>query len=519
MLGRQLLFCALIGVVVCSCSAPRPRASAGSSATDAYAATIARIERTDPGSPTLLNARLAYGEFLLSGAPGPCAPRLVLAQEQLGTVDASAKTRVLFPQGWARASDLEYRLHVARAECAGKAGDRDDLLAAVEAARRAVTLYRRAFDYHSMVVMQFDAAMVLRRLGDNAAAVTALEAALDMDREYGFADDARQNYGLLLDWEGKPSGTAQVAGLMRDFPARRATLKFRWHPTHAHIRLEVSRYCLEDGEVVHSHATAAYEHDISAEPSGGFSVKVDGPLTWRDTGVWPAERNARTAQLYFPPLRLPALDFTVSAAGEFRGVTNSEAFSTRLTEDTDRLIKAGAPADDAAGGAVGRAIDAAAIALSPGMLEAATSESYQLETAMWIGATLDQGVWYQLSAPLTLPGISRIIVQQRMEFAFTRRVACAAGMAAGSCIEIVIHATPDKEALQALLADIPSPFPNLTFRDYDASIDARIVVDPTTLLAHEREERVYWYASFGKDAADTILESDHLVSTSSYGDH
>jgi hypothetical protein len=60
------------------------------------------------------------------------------------------------------------------------------------------------------------------------------------------------------------------------------------------------------------------------------------------------------------------------------------------------------------------------------------------------------------------------------------------------------------------------PSPNLTFRNYDASIDVRIVVDPATLLAYQREERIYWYASFGKEAAETVLESDHLLSTSSY---
>jgi hypothetical protein len=39
---------------------------------------------------------------------------------------------------------------------------------------------------------------------------------------------------------------------------------------------------------------------------------------------------------------------------------------------------------------------------APGMLEAQTIENYQLETAMWIGATLEQGVWYEISAPLSL---------------------------------------------------------------------------------------------------------------------
>ncbi|MGH8268513.1 MAG: hypothetical protein ACRES1_00505, partial [Steroidobacteraceae bacterium] len=515
----QLLLCASICVLLGSCSVPKPRASSGASPAGYYPATLARMERTDPGSPALLNAHLAYGEFLLSGAPDPCAQRLVLAQEQLGTVDASPKTRVLFPEGWARAADLEYRLHLARADCAGESAGRDDLLTAVEAARRAADLYHSAFDYRSMVIMQFDAAAALHRLGDNPAAVNALQTALHSDREYGFADDARQNDELLLQWQGENAGAAQVNRLMQGFPDRRATLKFGWDPTDAHIVLEVRRDCLEDGRIVHSHAAAAYERHVTSQPSGGFNVKIERPLTQYDPGVWPSEKDARTAQLYFPPPQLPALDFTLSDSGEFQGVTHSKAFSARLTAETDRLIKARAPADDQGRSVMSRAAEAASIALSPGMLEAATSENYQLETAMWIGATLEQGVWYETSAPLTLPGISRIAVQQRIEFAFTRRVPCAAGKAQGSCVEIVIHATPDKDAVRAMLADIPSPFPNLRFRDYDASIEARIVVDPATLLPYSHEERIYWYASFGKDPADTILESDHLLSTSSYQAH
>ena len=86
-------------------------------------------------------------------------------------------------------------------------------------------------------------------------------------------------------------------------------------------------------------------------------------------------------------------------------------------------------------------------------------------------------------------------------------------------MEIVIHATPDQAALHALIGDLASPFPNTRFADYDASIEVRIVVDPATLLPYAREKHAYWYASFGHDAAYTILEADHLVSTTSYGTH
>jgi hypothetical protein len=110
-------------------------------------------------------------------------------------------------------------------------------------------------------------------------------------------------------------------------------------------------------------------------------------------------------------------------------------------------------------------------------------------------------------------------MQQRIEFAFTRMVPCTADAAAQSCVEIVIHATPDKEALQDLSVDLAGMIQGATFFDYDASIDGRIVVDPATLRPYEREERVYWYASAGKTPDDQLLESDHLVSTTTYGAH
>src|SRR4029077_2892038 len=118
-----------------------------------------------------------------------CAQRLEQAQEQLGSVEANPKASVMFPDGWARAVDIEYRLHLARADCGSEADRENELGTAVAAARRAVELYRNMFDYRSMVIMQFDVGVVLRQLGDNAAALAALETALDMDREYGFQDD------------------------------------------------------------------------------------------------------------------------------------------------------------------------------------------------------------------------------------------------------------------------------------------------------------------------------------------
>jgi hypothetical protein len=516
MSARPLLFGALIGFLACSCSVPRPRGPVRPPEASDFEAAIARLQRADPASPAVLSTKLAFAQFLLSKAAGPCAQRLTLAQEQLGSVGASPQAHVMFPDGWALVADLEYQQHLGRASCASPGDRRDEWLAAVEAARRAVRLYRNEFEYHSMVIMQFDTAIALRRLGENAAALTALRQTLRMDREYGFADDARENFKLLLIWRGEPAGTEQVARLMQGFPLRRVTLKFGWHPSDARITLKESRVTFDGGQIAHSRAAAAFERHTGAAPAGGWSVTYSHRFSGYEPGVWPSDPGAQKRPLVFPPAPLPTVDFKVSAGGEFVGVRNAKAFATRLTTWTDKLIRAGAPTGDRARDAADSVVGVTARDFSPGMLEADAAQNYQLETAMWVGATLEQGVWYEISAPMSLPGMSEFVVEQRIDFAFTRRLPCTAGAADRRCVEIVIRATPDPKSLAHVLEDLGGAPPNSLFADYFASTEVRIVTDPATLLPYAREERVYWYASIGNTTADAILESDHLLCTTRY---
>jgi tetratricopeptide (TPR) repeat protein len=509
MSARALLLGAIITSLTSSCAISEQRATTSAPPANDFEATIARIERTDPTSPALLSARLGYADFLLSRAPGPCAQRLERAQELLGSVDASPETRVMFSDGWARVADLQYRLHSARSACGSDADRANELRSAVAAARHAVELYRDVYDYRSMVIMQFDAAVALRQLGDNAAALTALEASLDMDREYGFEDDARQNYQLLLSWRGEPAGAAQVTALMQDFPQRRAILKFAWHASDAQVTLERRRESLDNDQIIHSRAAATVERRIAADQSGGWSVSYARPLTWYDPGVWPLMQSSRTAPTAFVPDPLPWVGLKLSATGDFQGVTDSKAFATWLTTKTDELIRAGAPPGGPAHNTMSEAIEATAEALSPGVLEARTAENYQLETAMWIGATLEQGVWYQVAAPLSLPGMPQVVIQHRIDFVFTRTLPCTAAAVAQTCVEIVMRAAPDNKALDHVTAD-------LGFKDYETSTEARLVTDPATLLPYAREEQVYWYASSGRGSGDAILQSQHLVSATRY---
>ncbi len=333
-------------------------------------------------------------------------------------------------------ADLEYREDLALAACGSRAARRAELYAAVAAARRAVILYRSELTYRSMVIMQFDAAVALHRLGEKSAALTALRTALRMDREFGLRGDARQNEQVLLRWCGEPAGQAQIAAIMRHFPQRSATPKFDWHPSDARITVESQRAGLVGGQFVRSRAAAALERRISAGHGGAWQVAYTHRLKRYQPGVWPLKPNSRTPRLPFAPMRPPAVNFKVSANGDFQRVTGLKHLSARLTTRTDELIRASVPADDNSPGTLNALSASAALALSPGLLEAATAERYRLETSMCIGATLKQGVWYQMSAPLSLPGLRRDVVEQQITFAFTHLVRCAAGEPVRQCIEI-----------------------------------------------------------------------------------
>jgi hypothetical protein len=497
--------CVLVALFLSSCSTLRTKSSTTQQASE-FQANIARIQRADPKSPAVLSARLSYAEFLVSTDDGPCQRRLARAEEQLNRVAADPETQVMFPEGWARMTDLDYRLHLARADCVGDPGRAAELRAAVGAAQQTAELYASTFDYHAAVIMRFNTAIVLRRLGDAAAAVTALESTLAMDRDYGFQDDAQENYKLLLTWRGEGADGATVARLMQDFPQRRAILKFAWHPGYAHISLEDDRLSRWNAGTSRSHATASFDRHIGPNANSGWQVIYTQDTAQYEPGVWPTPEGLQAAKVVFWPVALPALNFEVSASGEFTGTLDADAFASRLIAQTDALIRAHVPVSKYAAALTKEALDVTDVALSSGLLMAEAAENYQLETSMWAGATLDQGVWYQLSAPLSLRGLSRLVVQQQLEFAFTHMVPCATATAEPACVELVVRTTPDRQAVDRL------------FKSYASSTATRIVLDPATLLCYAREDRLYWYVAIGDGRADTVLQSEHFKSTTTFTD-
>jgi len=483
------------------------------------AASIERFNARDPHSPDTLNARLSYAVFLAKSEGGECQSRLDSARNQLELAKANPALGVVLPSGQARLSDAEYQVHLARAACSGseprEAESRTtELRAALESAQRAVALYRDAFDAVSMVTMQYNCSVVHHDLGDSAAAISALQAAIAMDREYGYADDAEDNYSQLLQWNGQKADDDQVAAHMEDFPERSATLAFDWFPGDAGVRFESDHTQVEDGETSSVHGTREAQRRVR-----------------KGLGSWKVSFEPRTAhfELANPTLKDPALqglatslagillqfhDFELARSGEFDSRAGSFRFASRVRADVKALMS-----DLAARGtptaplmrSVGKVLSAQ---LSQNVIEALVAQDYNFETGTWIGATLDQGVWYDMTAFLSLPLEPQVLVKHQIEFAYTRPISCTEDGKETACIEIVLHATPDPAILREMLGKLAhsAHLPSQQQPQLQARTDMRLIVDPLNLVAYRRDMRRYSYWSNGTAGPNHSLSESEKTS-------
>jgi tetratricopeptide (TPR) repeat protein len=477
-----------------------------------FAAAIDSFNALDPQSPDTLNARLAYARFLTKLEGADCQAHLDEAQGQLDVATADQTFAVVIPSGPALVADIEYQLHLARASCGASAAVRDqELHAALEAARRAVDLYRDAFDAVSMVTMQFNVGVTYHNLGDDTAAVAALRTTLDLDREYGFADDAEDNYQVLLQWSNKDAGPEQIAALMQDFPQRTATLTFGWFESDAKVSLQSDVSLLAGTESVHIRGTRSAQRQVRRRlGSWRVSYQLDQPHF--ETGGLPTDD---LLVLHFASSLARMLahfhDFSVSRNGDFGHSKSDFKFEWRARADIKGL----------AGDFRSRGLDskgrhssqpahlfvaAAEAALSPEATETQIAEDYNLAAGTWIAATLEQGVWYDMTASLSLPIVGNNFVTHKIQFTYSRPVPCTPDSSDASCIEIVLHAAPDPAVLRGLQT-VQLQLWSVT--------SMRLVTDPKTLQPYSCEIRRHAYWSKGVPGPDhSLFESEKTVVSS-----
>ena len=485
-----------------------------------FETAIATFERTASQSPALLNARLDYADFLLDGTAGTCGQRLPQARSQLDRVTASRPAQVLFPEGWSRAAELEYRIFLADASCGDNPARRtQELQDAANAAQRAVGLYRDELDYSSMAVMQFNLSVTERMLGQNATAVTALKSAIDMAREYGLRDDAQADYQLLLEWQHDAGGAQHLAALMQDFPSRSTTLKFSWSPSDATVTVELNHVRDWDGEISRARGTRTLQRQVRPDHDRWVISYPPGSAAFAP-GVWPmGDSDSHPPNTAFRPQLLSFPDIAVSSAGELKKVINTGAFARRVTAETASQIRQRAPHGALVQDLMKIAISSMQVAFGRKAIEIETRADYNLQTAMWIDATLQQGVPYEITAALPLPGFSVIVVNQRLQFLYTHAVPCTRDSTEPTCAEIIVHVAPETDSIAATLDALEDQDRPL---HYSGAMTLRIVTDPKTLTPYVFDARRYWYLSI--DASDPdpspdgqeVIESERTVRNVTY---
>jgi hypothetical protein len=522
LLTRGLILISL--AVIASCvtpapsSAPKPAQAPVRSAD--FETDIATFERTASQSPALLKTRLDYADFLLAGASGTCGQRLPQARFQLDRVTSSRAAQTLFPEGWSRAAELEYRISLADAACGDVPGRREhELQDAADAAQRAVSLYRAEFDYSSMAVMQFNFSVAEHVLGQNAVALSSLKSAIEMAREYGLRDAAQADYQLLLEWQHDAQGAQNVAALMQDFPRRSATLKFNWSASDATVATQLDHVRDWEGKLSRARGSRAARQQVRPDHRG-WTIAYPEDSGDFVPGVWPAgESETHPPDTAFRPQLLSFPGFDVSGKGELRKIVDTAAFSRRVTAETAAQIRRRAPQGAQVADLLKFAIASMQVAFGRKAIEIGMRADYNLQTAMWIDATLQQGVPYEIIATLPIPGLSLVLLNQRLQFLYTHDVPCTPKTTESDCIEIIVHIAPEVDSLAATLDLLEDPDHPL---HYSGGTTVRIVTDPKTLTPYVFDARSYWYLALDPDDPDglsgdqEVIESQRMVRTVTY---
>jgi tetratricopeptide (TPR) repeat protein len=482
-----------------------------------FAAAIDKSNAQDPQSPETLSTRLGFADFLAKAEGGDCEIRLDRAQEQLELARASPVIGIALPLGLAHAADIEYQVHFARASCSSGASAREqELRAAIACAQRGVDLYRDAFDAVSMVTMQFNAGVAYHSLGDAAAAIATLQTAIDMDREYGFEEDAADNYKLLLQWENREAGPEQVEALMQDFPQRSTTLSFGWVPGDSNVGLDIDYVQLANEKVLHYHAARAAQRQVRKGLASWVVSYQTGEPHYDFGGVPNADPSVQGFGLSLTGMLLHFHDFSVARNGDFNSGGGTFRFASRMRADADALARNLASHGDAK--RLTRGISkTVTVLLYPETTEGLVAEDYNLETGTWIGSTLEQGVWYEMTVPLSLTLAPQVFLAHKIEFAFTRQVPCTADSVDPTCVEIVLRATPDPAVLGRMLDNLArlSSLPHGQMPQLWSVNHMRLVIDPATLQPYTCEMRRHAYWSTGATGPDhSLIASEKTVTVS-----
>jgi tetratricopeptide (TPR) repeat protein len=493
---------------------PAASTAADQRRTREFEQALARLDQSEPQSPETFNERLDFAMFLATEGRAQCGADLQRAQSQLDQAKSATAIRISLPGIPGRIADLEYRIHLGRAVCAQtpQSERSQELVLAEEAAQRASDLYQEALDYRSMVAMQFNLGIVLREMNNLSGAVAAVESAIALDREYGFEDDAKDNYATLVRWNAPSESQARAASLLQDFPKRSVTLRFAWQSADAELSIDMQHWRLHNDGIIEAREVRDLTQQTRAS-GHGWRVTTEEQSSSFGFGAAATDDDFSQQLMILFARSLPrSADFEVTDKGQFdRGLGVGELAAHLQTEEQALeqkrwgSIRSQHVAD--------YALTDLTRALSPSVMEAKMAETQSLETGAWNGTTLEQGVWYDMQAPMFMPGAADNLIMNRVEFSYTRSVPCTTDAAESSCAEIVVHFTPDRSALAWSLRHVTT-FADLVSGnkvDYHAATYVRMITDPLTLTPYELDERRYSYVSAVRKTTDEATELERSI--------
>jgi len=478
------------------------------------------LDSADQNSPETLNGRLNYAEHLLEATDGDCRQRADAAQRQLDLVVAKPAFLVVMPLGAAQAADIEYGVHSTRAACAAEPSVREsELRAAHDAALRAADLYRDGTDYQSTAVMQFNAAIADRELGDKASAARLLQSAIETDEAYGFQADRESNQALLRQWTGGGSGPNREAQPTNLASNRSTALKFSWSARDADVAVAASYVSVVDDKIVRSQGAATRVMTIR-DGNPGWVVSFPTNVRTFNFDGWPQGRGQshELTTLLLANIRLKSPDLKVDGAGDFKSVVDPKEVSTELAAETTKLVRYIFPNSNGSLASmhdVGRVVKYLS---APDEIKTMVAEDYDLTTAAWINAKLDQGIWYDMTAPMRLPGTAYVI-DHDIHFSYTHAMPCTTASTTPSCVEIVLYATPNLDALgkwgRFMIANLREPA--WIIAHYWSETDIRIVTDPDNLFPYQSDVRRYsYFSAHDGQKVVPVIDSERIVSMWSY---
>jgi hypothetical protein len=294
--------------------------------------------------------------------------------------------------------------------------------------------------------------------------------------------------GLAPAPEGAPAAAAPAPERLRDL-----TLTFAW-PRTLDAQVVFRRVAARSGEPERTF-TARYAERAAV---AGEEIRILASGT-RWEGEIPYPRDEVPAAIRASE----AVVQRIGVDGAFVGLENGDALRPVL----QRIYGGAGLSDEEAEEAIAR-VEAA-------MVDEAR-DGWNQAVGFWIGAKLDFGEAWEKEVDEPVWLLPALAVRSRVRMEARRRVPCTASERRARCVELTLHAEPDRAALPALTRAIVSKLvggapglPPGELSEVGMASDLTLVTEPETLVPHRMTWRRAVRATLlGEEGASELEDVD-----------